>query len=71
MDEVICGNMNIVTWPLRAVKLGRSRKDPHSPHGGNFCPPEGEGRKNVSYNSKCIRTSDVGRGVNFLFRSWV
>jgi hypothetical protein len=22
--------------------LGRSRKDPHSPHGGNFCCPEGE-----------------------------
>jgi hypothetical protein len=23
--------------------LGRSRKDPHSPHGGNFCSPEGVG----------------------------
>jgi hypothetical protein len=23
--------------------MGRSRKDPHSPHGGNFCCPEGEG----------------------------
>jgi hypothetical protein len=28
-------------------KMGRSRKDPYSPpHGGNFCHPEGEGRKN-------------------------
>jgi hypothetical protein len=27
-------------------KMGRSRKDPYSPHGGNFCRPEGEGRKN-------------------------
>jgi hypothetical protein len=26
--------------------VGRSRKDPYSPHGGNFCRPEGEGRKN-------------------------
>ena len=26
--------------------LGCSRKDPYSPHGGNFCRPEGEGRKN-------------------------
>jgi hypothetical protein len=25
--------------------MGYSRKDPHSPHGGNFCCPEGEGRK--------------------------
>jgi hypothetical protein len=27
-------------------KMGHSRKDPYSPHGGNFCHPEGEGRKN-------------------------
>jgi hypothetical protein len=27
-------------------KMGRFRKDPYSPHGGNFCHPEGEGRKN-------------------------
>jgi hypothetical protein len=26
--------------------LGRSRKDPYSPHRGNFCRPEGELRKN-------------------------
>ena len=45
--------------------LGRSRKDPHSPHRGNFWRPEGEGRKN---NSNCIRTSKGGRGFtsNFL-----
>jgi hypothetical protein len=56
--------------------LGRSRKDPHSPHGGNFCSPEGVGGgggggggdKIVSDNSKCIRTSEGGRGLtsNFL-----
>ena len=42
--------------------MGRSRKDPHSPHRGNFCRPEGEGDKIVSDNSKCIRTSEGGRG---------
>jgi hypothetical protein len=32
---------------------------------------EGEGRKKiVSDNSKCIRTSEGGRGVNFLFPPW-
>jgi hypothetical protein len=25
--------------------MGRSRKDPYSSHGGNFCRPEGEGEK--------------------------
>jgi hypothetical protein len=50
--------------------MGRSRKDPHSPHGGNFCRPEGEGDKIVSDNSKCIRTSEGGRGVNFQFPQW-
>ena len=25
--------------------MGRSRKDPYSPHGGNFCCPKGEGGK--------------------------
>ena len=25
--------------------MGHSRKDPHSPHRGNFCRPEGEGEK--------------------------
>jgi hypothetical protein len=27
--------------------MGRSRKDPYSPHGGNFSRPEGEGRKKL------------------------
>jgi hypothetical protein len=27
--------------------LGRSGKDPYSPHGGNFCRPEREGRKKL------------------------
>jgi hypothetical protein len=26
----------------RFVIMGRSRKDPYSPHRGNFCRPEGE-----------------------------
>jgi hypothetical protein len=48
--------------------MGRSRKDPHSPHRGNFCRPERRGEKNFSDNSKCIRTSEGGRGLtsNFL-----
>jgi hypothetical protein len=32
--------------PIVKLALGHSRKDPHSPHGGNFCRPEREGRKN-------------------------
>ena len=55
---------------LVSIVLGRSRKDPHSPHGGNFCRPEGEGRKIVSDNRKCIRTSKGDRGVNFQFPPW-
>jgi hypothetical protein len=43
--------------------MGRSRKDPYYPHGGNLCHPEGEGRK----NSKCIRTSEGGRGLTSYF----
>ena len=30
----------------------------------------GRGEKIVSDNSKCIRTSEGGRGVNFLFPPW-
>jgi hypothetical protein len=30
----------------------------------------GRGGKIVSDNSKCIRTSEGGRGVNFLFPPW-
>ena len=47
--------------------MGRSRKDPHSPHRGNFYRPEGRGEKIVSDNSKCIRISEGGRGLTFNF----
>jgi hypothetical protein len=47
--------------------MGRSRKDPYSPHRGNFCRPEGEGRKTCSDNSKCVRTSKGGRGLTSYF----
>jgi hypothetical protein len=50
--------------------MGLSRKDPYSPHRGNFCRPKGRGEKIVSDNSKCIRTSKGGSGVNFLFPPW-
>ncbi len=30
---------------LSCYILGRSRKDPYSPHRGNFCCPEGRGEK--------------------------
>jgi hypothetical protein len=43
--------------------MGRSRKDPYSPHEGNFCRPEGEG--DVLGHPK-----GVYRGVNFLFPLW-
>jgi hypothetical protein len=43
------------------IEMGRSRKYPHSPHRGNFCRLE-EGRKIFSHNSKCIWTSEGGRG---------
>ena len=51
--------------------MGRSRKDPHSPHGGNFCCPEGEGETklfliivNVLGHPKGVRglTSNFLRG---------
>ena len=32
--------------------------------------PRGRGERIVSDNSKCIRTSEGGRGVNFLFPPW-
>jgi hypothetical protein len=35
-----------VKYLFAALVLGRSRKDPHSPHRGNFLRPEREGRKN-------------------------
>jgi hypothetical protein len=47
--------------------MGRSRKDPYSLHGGNFCRPGGGVEKNVSDNSKYIRTSKGGRGLTSYF----
>ena len=47
--------------------MGRSRKDPYSPHRGNFSRPEEEGRKIVFDNSECIRTSEGGRGLTSYF----
>jgi hypothetical protein len=49
--------------------MGRSRKDPHSPHRRNFCR-SGRGDQIVSDNSKCVRTSEGDRGVNFQFPQW-
>ena len=52
-------------YPVKNISImGCSRKDPHFPHRGNFCRPEGEGRK------KCIRTSKGGRGINIQFPPW-
>jgi hypothetical protein len=45
---------------MAKFEMGCSRKDPYSPHRGNFCRPEGRGDKIVSDNSKCIRTSKGG-----------
>jgi hypothetical protein len=50
--------------------LGRSRKDPYSPTEEISAVLRGRGEKIVSDNSKCIRTSEWGRGVNFLFPLW-
>ncbi len=50
--------------------MGRSRKDPYSPTEEISAVQRGRGEKIVSDNSKCIRTSEVGRGVNFLFPPW-
>ncbi len=36
--------------PDHGVKMGRSRNDPYSPHGGNLCRPEGKGRKMIIVN---------------------
>ena len=47
--------------------MGRSRKDPYSPAEEISAVWRGRGEKIVFDNSKCIRTSEGGRGVNFLF----
>ena len=56
MKDVVCEQQKRPTFPNEwsnnkvgahtKSKMGRPRKDPYSPHGGNFCRPEGEGRKN-------------------------
>jgi hypothetical protein len=52
-------------------KMGRSRKDPYSPPTEEISAiRRGRGEKIVSDNNKCIRTSEGGRGVNFLFPLW-
>ena len=50
--------------------MGRSRKDPYSPTEGISAVWRGREEKIVSDNSKCIRSSEGGRGVNFLFPPW-
>ena len=57
---------------LLATLLGRSRKDPYPPppHEEISAVWRGRGEKIVSDNSKCIRTSEGGRGVKFLFPPW-
>jgi hypothetical protein len=50
--------------------MGRSKKDPYSPAEEISAVRRGRGEKIVSDNSKCIRTSEGGRGVNFLFPPW-
>jgi hypothetical protein len=43
----------------------------HTPPRRKFLPSGGGGgEKIVSDNSKCIRTSEGGRGVNFVFPLW-
>jgi hypothetical protein len=50
--------------------LGHSRKHPYSPTEEISAVRRGRGEKIVSDNSRCIRTSEGGRGVNFLFPPW-
>ncbi len=53
--------------------MGCSRKDPYSLTEEISAVRRGRGEKIVSDNSKCIRTSEGGRGgggVNFLFPPW-
>jgi hypothetical protein len=50
--------------------LGRSRKDPHSLTEEISAVWRERGEKIVSDNSKCIRTSEVGMGVDIQFPPW-
>ena len=47
--------------------MGRSRKDPYSPTEGISAVWRGRGEKIVSDNSKCIRSSEGGRGLTSYF----
>ncbi len=48
--------------------LGRSRKDPYTPPTEEISADRrGTGEKIVSDNSKCIRTSEGGRGLTSYF----
>ena len=52
------------------VGLGCSRKDPTTTTEEISTIQRGRGEIIVSDNSKCITTSDGGRGVNFQFPLW-
>jgi hypothetical protein len=41
-EEILFSAKNKYLESAKKETLGRSRKDPHSPHGGNFCRPEGD-----------------------------
>jgi hypothetical protein len=45
--------------------LGRSRKDPHSPRGGNFCCPEGGGRQKLFLIINVLHVFIVQHGHDF------
>ena len=51
--------------------MGHSEKIHTSPTGEISAIQRGRGEPFVCDNSKCIRTSEGGRGVNFLFPLWV
>ena len=57
-------------FSVLGVGLGCSRKDPTTPTEEISTVQRGRGEIIVSDNSKCITTSDGGRGVNFQFPVW-
>jgi hypothetical protein len=64
-------NMCLLGMASRRAKIyiGSFQKRSILPPQRKFLP-SGGGEKIVSDNSKCIRTSEGGRGVNFLFPLW-
>jgi hypothetical protein len=70
------GNENHIGVPLinlchnKKTILGRSRKIHTPPTEEISAVRRGRGEKIVSDSTKCIRTSEGGRGVNFLFPPW-